>query len=180
MLARHGAVVVDADAISRAATAAGGMAIADILRAFGSASVGADGSLDRAWMREFVFRDAGARARLENILHPLVAAEVQKQAGRAASNGAACVVLDIPLLVESKRWRPMVQRVLVIDCEESTQRSRVAARSGWEPAQIAQIIHSQSPRALRLQAADIVIHNDGVTLIELADQVGQIAAGFGL
>jgi dephospho-CoA kinase len=171
---------VDADAISRAATAAGGVAIPDIAQAFGPRSLGQDGSLDRAWIREFVFRVAHAKAQLENIIHPLVASEVQKQATSAAANGAACVILDIPLLVESKRWRPMVDRVLVVDCAESTQIARVAARSGLEPAQIRRIIQSQSPRAQRLQAADIVIHNDGLTLSELADQVGQIAACFGL
>jgi dephospho-CoA kinase len=156
------------------------MAIGAIVQAFGPRSIGADGSLDRTWMREFIFREASARALLENILHPLVAAEVQNQASRAANNGTACVVLDIPLLVESKRWRPMLDLVLVVDCAESTQISRVAARSGLASAQIRQIMDSQSPRAQRLRAADIVIHNDGLTLAELADQVGQIASGFGL
>jgi dephospho-CoA kinase len=174
MLALDGAVVVDADAISRDATAAGGKAIAAIVQSFGPRSVGADGSLDRAWMREFVFRETGARARLENILHPLVAAEVQNQVNLATRNDVACVVLDIPLLVESKRWRPIVDRVLVVDCAESTQISRVVARSNLEPAQIRQIMDSQSTRAQRLRAADLVIFNDGIALSELACQVGKI------
>ena len=78
MLAERGAAVIDADAISRATTAPGGAALPAIAQAFGPALIGDDGALDRAAMRERVFRDASARQRLEAIIHPLVGQETDR------------------------------------------------------------------------------------------------------
>jgi dephospho-CoA kinase len=90
------------------------------------------------------------------------------------------VVFDIPLLVESGRWRALVDRVLVVDCLPSTQVARVQARSGLPEAQVLAIIAAQASREQRLAAADSVIHNEGLTLEQLRAQVEQVARGFGL
>jgi dephospho-CoA kinase len=180
MLARLGAAVIDADAISRATTAAGGTAIAAIARRFGSECITADGALDRDRMREMAYADPQARKRLEDIIHPLVGQESARQVQAALDAGVPCIVFDIPLLVESGRWRAQVDRVLVVDCSPETQVERVVARSGLQPQAISAIMAAQAPRALRLAAADIVICNDGISLDQLRDKVAQAASGFGL
>ena len=179
-LLEAGAVIIDADAISRSTTAPGGPAMPLIGAEFGPGMIAADGGLDRDRMRELAFRDAGARLRLEAIIHPLVAHETALQHDRARQSGAACVVFDVPLLVESGRWRRLVDRVLVVDCTEATQLERVVARNGWAPEVVLKIMAGQATRARRLAVADACIFNDGIGLGELNRQVRQLAAGFGL
>lgn len=176
-LQAHGAELIDADAISRASTAAGGAAIPAVLDGFGPGFVDGEGALNRARMRERVFADPDARQRLEAIVHPIVAREI---ALRVRQSNKACIVFDVPLLAESPRWRPQLDRVLVVDCSEATQRRRVRARSGWDDAVIDGVLRSQSPRALRLAVADAVIFNDEDDLDRLHGLVDRLSASFGL
>jgi dephospho-CoA kinase len=167
-LVEHGAELIDTDAIARTLTLAGGAAIDAIRDAFGAAFIAADGALDRARMREAVFADADARRRLEAILHPLIGAEVER---RAAASNAALTVLDIPLLVESGRWRGRVDRVWLVDCAEVLQIDRVMARSGWTESAVRAVLSQQATRAARRAAADAVIDNDGIGLEQLGREV---------
>jgi dephospho-CoA kinase len=180
MLADLGAATIDADAISRATTATGGAAIPAITRVFGPDFVTAAGALDRERMRSHAYADPNARKRLEEIIHPLVGQESARQVQAAVDAGARCVVFDIPLLVESGRWRSQVDRVLVIDCSPETQVARVVARSALKPEEVRAIIGAQAPRALRLAAADVVICNEGLSLEALRDNVVQAARLLGL
>ena len=180
MLQALGAVAIDADAISRATTAAGGAAIPRIAEVFGPGFVTADGALDRGRMRERAYAHPEARRELEQIIHPLVGQEIARQVEAALAAGARCIVYDIPLLVESGRWRQQLDRVLVVDCEPETQVARVVARSGLAPDEVRAIIAAQAPRALRLAAADLVICNEGLTLEALRHEVEQAARSFGL
>lgn len=175
MLLDGGAVLIDADAVSRASTAAGGAAIPQIAAQFGPEAITAEGAMDRDAMRLRVFADAAVRQQLEAIIHPLVRLESARQTELARLAGCELLVFDIPLLVESKRWRYRLDKVLVIDCEIATQISRVIRRSGWTDAAVKKAIASQATRAQRLAAADLVIYNDGLTLDALAGQVRQIA-----
>jgi len=104
-------------------------------------------------------------------VHPCVGEETRRQTQAALQQGHALLVFDVPLLVESKRWRQQVQRVLVIDCEPATQIQRVVARSGLAADEVARIIAAQSPRAVRLAAADWVIYNEGLDLPALHEEV---------
>jgi dephospho-CoA kinase len=175
MLLDGGAVLIDADAVSRETTAAGGVAIPQIAAQFGPEAITAEGAMDRDAMRLRVFADAAARQQLEAIIHPLVRLESARQTELARLAGCKLLVFDIPLLVESKRWRYRLDKVLVIDCEIATQISRVIRRSGWTAEAVKKAIASQAKRAQRLAAADLVIYNDGLTLDALAGQVRQIA-----
>jgi dephospho-CoA kinase len=178
VLADCGAAVIDSDAISRAVTAPGGAAIALIARQFGAAFITPQGAMDRDAMRQLVFADAQAKKQLEAIVHPLVGEETARQAAKAAS---ACVVFDVPLLVESGRWRQRLDRVLVVDCSEATQIARVMARNGWTREAVQQVIAGQASRDQRLAAADICIYNDApLSLAALAAMVRQLAQRFGL
>lgn len=180
MLQALGAAAIDADAISRAATAPGGAAIPAIAEQFGADFIDGTGALDRARMRELAYAQPDSRRRLEAIIHPLVGAEIERQVQAALAAGARCIVFDIPLLVESGRWRAQLDRVLVVDCEPETQVARVAARSGLAPAAVRAIIAAQAPRTLRLAAADLVICNEGLSLEALRNEVEQAARTFGL
>ena len=180
MLQALGATAIDADAISRATTAPGGAAIPLIAQKFGADFIAPDGALDRAKMRERAYAHPEARRELEQIIHPLVGQESARQVEAALAAGARCIVFDIPLLVESGRWRRQVDRVLVVDCEPETQVARVTARSGLAPEEVRAIIAAQAPRALRLAAADLVICNEGLTLDALRYEVEQAARSFGL
>ena len=168
MLAEWGAALVDTDAISHALTAPGGAAMPAIRQAFGTGAVAADGALDRAWMRDLVFRQPEARAQLEGILHPLIGLHTEHAAATAQGS---YLVYVVPLLVESGRWRGIVERVLVVDASEQTQLRRVIARSGWAPEAVQAVIAQQAPRALRRAAADAVICNESLSLEELAAEV---------
>ena len=175
MLVDGGAALIDADAISRAATAAGGAAIAQIAAQFGAQTITPDGAMNRDAMRQRVIANPRALLQLEAIIHPLVSVESARLAEQARLAGSVLLVFDIPLLVESKRWRQQLGQVLVIDCNEDTQVSRVVARSGWTPDAVEKIMAHQATRGQRLAAADIVIYNQDLTLGELALQVAQIA-----
>lgn len=178
--AQRGACVIDADALSRASTAAGGAAIPAIARAFGPHVIGPDGALDRTRMRDIAFHDAAARQLLQSIIHPLVGLAIAQAAAEADSRHAPCVVYDIPLLVESGHWRRTLNTVLVIDCQEETQIHRVVERSGLCETEVLAVLSAQASRQQRLCAADHVIFNDGISLLQLERLAGQFATEFGL
>lgn len=180
LLAAAGAVVLDADAISRASTASGGAAIGAIAVAFGGDFVEADGAMDRARMRTLVFSDPAARARLEAIVHPIVLRSIAEHSDAAVQSGARLVVLDIPLLVESGRWSPSLDAVLVVDCSAETQIERVMRRSAMPREQVQSIMAVQASRAQRRAVADAVVVNDGLTLAALEGEVHALAQAFGL
>jgi len=167
ILVADGATLIDTDAIARAITLPRGAAMPAIAAAFGPSVVAADGGMDRARMRELVFADSAAKQRLEAILHPAIGAECEARA--AAATGL--IVFDVPLLVESKRWRALVDRVLVVDATEETQLRRVVARSGWTPEAVLAVIAQQAPRSARRAAADAVIFNETLSFEELALEV---------
>lgn len=171
MLVGLGASLVDTDAIARALASPGGGAMPAIAAAFGAEMVGADGGLDRDRMRALAFADPQAKRRLESILHPLIGQECERQADAATG---ALVVFDVPLLVESRRWRALVDRVLVVDASEEIQLQRVVARSGWKPEAVQAVIAQQAGRPLRRAAADAVIYNENLTLAQLEDEVRQL------
>ncbi|WP_377160147.1 dephospho-CoA kinase [Roseateles sp. UC29_93] len=169
LVALGGALLIDTDAISRALTLPDGGAMPAIAMRFGPTFVAPDGALDRAAMRELAFRDPEAKRALEAILHPMIGAETARQAALATPGQR--VVFDVPLLVESGRWRRLVDRVLVVDCQEETQLARVIARSGLSEPAVRAILAQQATRAQRRAAADAVIHNDGLTLEQLKEEV---------
>lgn len=175
-LREAGAAIVDTDAISRGLTLAGGAAMPAIAQAFGADFVTADGALDRERMRALAFSDASAKRRLESILHPLITAEALAQADAAT---APLIVFDVPLLVESGRWRPRVSRVLVIDCSVETQTARVLQRPGWTHDRIQGALAAQTTRQARRAAADAVLLNDGIALVTLRNEVRSLAARWG-
>ncbi len=166
-----GAVLVDTDAIARALTHAGGAAMPALARAFGPQAVSADGALNREHMRQLAFTDPGAKRRLEAILHPLIGEQARVEAEAAVGR---LVVFDVPLLTESSHWRARVDRVLVVDCLESTQVARVARRPGWDEAAAQRVVAQQASRTARRAIADAVIFNEGIDLPGLQAEVAAL------
>ncbi len=156
LFARHGAPIIDTDEISRALTAPGQPAVAAIIRAFGPTVQDAAGTLDRAALRDLVFRDRSKRRLLEQILHPLIRREVER---RLEGLHAPYVVIVAPLLIESG-FTDLVDRILVVDAKEEDQIRRVQQRSGLTEPEIRRILAAQLGRQARLAHADDVIVND--------------------
>lgn len=148
--------VIDTDQIARQLTAPGGTALEAIRTAFSGSVFQTDGSLDRAALRRLVFADSAARLQLESILHPLIRYEVARA---LASLDAPYVLIVIPLLVETGGYRDLLMRVLVVDCPEALQVSRVMARNGLARDEVLAILAVQATRSERLASADDVIVN---------------------
>jgi dephospho-CoA kinase len=153
-----GVPVIDADVASRTVVEPGKPGLARIVERFGPQVLDAEGRLDRRALRNLIFNDSASRQALEAILHPLVRADMERQA--AAAQGPY-VVMAIPLLIEGGNPHQRVDRVLVVDADEALQIQRVQMRDGTSPEQARAILASQASRAARLEAADDVLSNTG-------------------
>jgi dephospho-CoA kinase len=174
MFAARGASIVDTDLIAHSMTAPDGPAMPAILAAFGPDFVDASGAMDRARMRQLVFSDADAKARLEAILHPRIR-DAALDAGAAATG--SYVIYAVPLLLESGAWRARVTRLLAVDCDVAVQIARVMARNQLPEAQVRAIMAAQVSRAARLAAADdVIVNNAGIA--ELEAQVARLHAQY--
>lgn len=170
LFAEHGAGIVDTDVIAHRLTQAGGEAIESIRTAFGNGFISDDGALNRTKMRGLIFSDTVAKQRLEQILHPLIREHAKAQLRQLLDKPYILVV--VPLLPESPAFLQLMQRVLVVDCDEKTQITRVIGRNRMTEEEVCAIIAMQTPRAERLKLADDVIHNDS----GMDNLSGQVAA----
>ncbi len=156
--ARLGVPVVDTDVIARELTVSGGEALPAIREAFGNSVFSRADELDRAALRQQVFADPAARARLEAILHPLI----RRAAGqRLAALDAPYALLVVPLLLETGAYADIVQRTLLVDCPESIRVERVMARSALTRAEVEAIVAAQVHDEARRAVADDKIDNTG-------------------
>lgn len=170
MLARLGAVVVDADVLAREAVAPGTAGLAAVVAEFGTEILTEDGSLDRAALGRIVFADAGRRAALEAIVHPYVARRSAEL--MAAAPPAAVVVYDVPLLVE-RELQDQYDVVVVVEADETTRVRRLVETRGMGEAEARERMAAQATRAQRAAVADVVLHNDA-GLADLEAQVEQL------
>ncbi|MDX9686018.1 dephospho-CoA kinase [Halopseudomonas formosensis] len=152
----HGIHVVDADIKSRVVVEPGRPALQMIVDRFGDAVLQADGSLNRAALRERVFQVPDERRWLEQLLHPLIREEIVTDLASARSPYA---LLVSPLLVESGQYQ-MTRRVLVVDVPEALQIARTTARDNVPEDQVRAILKAQAQREERLRHAHDVIAND--------------------
>jgi dephospho-CoA kinase len=157
LLAEHGAVVIDADALAREAVAPGTSGLAAVVEEFGADVLAPDGSLDRAKLGAVVFADAAQRAKLEAIVHPYVGQRSAELMADAAED--AVVVYDVPLLAE-KQLQDGFDVVVVVDVSAETQVRRLAATRGMPEAEVRARIAAQASREERIAVADVVIDND--------------------
>ena len=170
LLAKKGAVVVDADAITKELQEPGQPVFVAMVERFGAGIVGPDGRLDRAGVADIVFNDAEALADLNGIVHPAVGAEIMERMAALAETDSI-VVLDVPLMVESKRGYP-VAGLLVVDVDPEVAVQRLVEQRGMREADVRARMARQASRDERLARADFVIHNES-DLDALAEQVDQ-------
>ena len=162
-LAEHGAVLIDADVAAREVVVPGSPGLARIAAVFGESVLRPDGSLNRERLGESVFGDPGRRAKLNEIVHPLVREWMQaaeRAAVRAAAPPGPVIVHDVPLLAES-RGRDGFDVVIVVDVPPQTQVERLVSLRGMPPDQARARMAAQASREQRLAVADVVIDNSG-------------------
>ena len=152
----RGVVVADADIAARDAVAVGSAGLAEVVAVFGEGVLGVDGELDRPAMRRRVFADANARRRLEAIIHPLVGQAQMDFLHNAEKKGAAIVILDVPLLFET-RGEARVDAVVVVSAPADVQRARVLARPGMTEERFDQILKRQMADAAKRAQAHYII-----------------------
>ena len=155
-LARRGAIVIDADAIAREVVEPGEPGLAAVVARFGPEVLDADGRLDRPKLAALVFDDAAARADLNAIVHPRVAAETARRTADAPSD--AIVVMDVPLLVEAARSGYDV--VVIVEAPEAVRLERLTTR-GMSPDDARRRMAAQASDADRRKVADVILDNSG-------------------
>jgi len=162
-----GVSVIDADELAHSLSKKGELAFSEIVESFGQDIVQSDGEVDRARLRDIVFKNPDKRKLLEKILHPKIR---QEMLGRADNAESVYCILVIPLLIESN-LQEVVDRILVIDASDDKRTEWIEARSGLSTEEIQRIFSSQASRQQRLEAADDVIENTGTieSLIEQTD-----------
>jgi len=164
-----GVPVVDTDLIAREVVQPGQPALGEIATELGQEFIDESGHLDRRKMREAIFSAPIMKVRLEAILHPRIALEVRR---RIAALDYPYCILVIPLFTESGRY-DWVDRVLVVDVDESTQLKRVRKRDQVSRKQAKAILKAQASRKERLALADDVVDNSG-SLVDLREQIDKL------
>ncbi len=157
MFATLGAVVIDADAISRELVEPGQPALHALVDEFGEGIIAPDGSLRRSELANIAFQDRTATERLNAIMHPLIRVESERRLAAAASSGV--VLYDMPLLLETDQAQ-LVDVVVVVDVPEALQVKRAVGR-GLDEEDVRRRMGVQVSRSLRVTEADFVIDNSG-------------------
>lgn len=153
-----GAAVIDTDEIAHRLMAKGTPTLAAIIDQFGSSYKLPDGNLDRAKLRKRVFSDRAAKEKLETLLHPLIKQQVVSEMAEAQG---PYLILVIPLFFETGAYLDLVDRVLVVDCDENQQISRTMSRSKLSADEVRTVMAHQAPRAERIKQADDILSNRG-------------------
>jgi dephospho-CoA kinase len=167
-----GVPVLDSDVMSHQLTQANGLSIPAIQAEFGAHVLDANGALNRRLMRELIFTDPAAKLRLQAILHPLIRAQLLVEAESIPSH-APYLLWVVPLLFESQNYRALVQRSVLVDCDESSQITRTMQRSQLAESEVRAIMAQQMTRHERRQHADDILLNEG-DICDLQQQVNAL------
>lgn len=177
-LTRLGYIVVDADKMAREITAPGGKAIPYIREKFGESYIAADGSMDRAKMRDLIFSDYSKKRLLEQGTTKVVIDDIARIKQDAENNGVSAMFFDIPLLFEN-REQSNYDIVWVVTADHDTRCKRVMRRDGIAENVIELIIGSQKEDNEKIANADDVIYNNG-TIVELHRLIDELIAKYNL
>ncbi|RHW33464.1 dephospho-CoA kinase [Lysinibacillus yapensis] len=175
-LKEYGLPIVDADEIARLVVEPGTPTLHKIAEVFGEEALTQDGRMDRQKIGSIIFHDEEKRKALNSIIHPAIRQEMLRQRDEYLDAGAKTVVMDIPLLFESK-LQHYVEKILVVSVSEETQLKRLMARNGLSQEDANARIHSQLPMSVKEQGADAVIDNNG-TIEETLQQLENILRGW--
>lgn len=160
MLKRKGFPIVDADEIARLVVEPGSPVLLEISRQFGADIIKEDGSLNREKLGERIFGNAEEREKLNGIIHPAIRQEMLRQKDEWLLRGANTVIMDIPLLFESK-LQSFVDKIIVVSVTPEIQKERLIARNVLSQEEADARISSQLPMKIKEQGADTVLRNNG-------------------
>jgi dephospho-CoA kinase len=174
MLTQKGFPIVDADEIARLVVEPGSPVLTSIMETFGKEVLLPDGSLNREKLGSLIFNDKDKREKLNSIMHPAVRKEMIRQKEEWLEKGANTVIMDIPLLFES-RLQSYVDKIIVVSATPQIQRDRLMARNGYTADEAEARINSQLSIAEKEKGADAVIDNNG-TIEETEEQLNELLA----
>lgn len=178
MLRQYDLPIVDADVIARQVVEPGSPTLTAIVEAFGGEALLEDGTMNRAYIGQQIFHEPQKRQLLNGIIHPAIRAEMLRQRDDYIANGEKTVVMDIPLLFESK-LHSYVEKILLVSVSEEVQLQRLMARNDFSREEALARIQSQIPIAKKEAGADAVLHNDG-TIAETEQQLHEILTKWGV
>ena len=160
MLKNEGITVIDADVESRLAVEQGEEAYDHIVNHFSKSILLEDGSINRAKLGEIIFNNKEERMKLNEIVHPAIRKRMLQKKESAENHGEAIIIMDIPLLFESK-FTELVDKTLLVFVDEDIQLQRLMERNHYSKQEALARIHSQMPLAEKKRLADVVIDNNG-------------------
>ncbi len=172
MLREFGAKIINADDLARVIVQPGKEAWKEIVAAFGNDILRPDKTIDRDKLRKLIFEDDKARAKLDSITHPRIRALALARAQELAAKGSEVVIYEAPLLFENEA-HTWLSPIVVVSCDDATQRQRLKARDRLNDFEIDQHVQAQMPLAQKKALADYVIENDG-DLDDLKRQVRDV------
>lgn len=178
MLEKYRFPIVDADQVARLVVEPGEPALTEIVAAFGEEILLEDGSLNRKKLGNLIFHDPSKRAILNGIIHPAIRKEMLRQRDEWLNNGAEVVIMDIPLLFESK-LQHFVEKILAVSLSEEKQLERLMERNQLNEEEARARISSQLPLTVKEEGADAVIYNES-TLEKTEQQLNYILKEWGL
>ena len=173
LLENHGCFIIDLDVIAREVVEPGTAGLNELIENFGNSILSNDGTLNRKYLRDQLFKKGRNRALIEQVLHPKILQKM-KAAMDACTQGIVIVV--VPLLVEKKLWKPF-DRAIVVDCEVDNQINRLMTRENIDQSKAEAMLLAQASREQRLQLqdhlpTDIIGNNEKI--VDLEEKVANL------
>lgn len=160
MLEELGYPIIDADKVARLVVEPGQETLVKIAALFGESVIREDGTMDRAKVGELIFNDPASRKSLNDVIHPAIRKEMLRQRAELLEQGHQSIIMDIPLLFES-RLQHFVDKILVVSVTEENQLKRLMERNQLTEKEARARISSQLPMSVKEEGADAVIYNNG-------------------
>lgn len=172
MLKDKGYPIIDADLVARLVVEPGTSNLQEIEREFGSSVINKDGTLNREALGKLIFNDPAKRKQLNDLMHPAIRSEMFRQRDEHLKSGQKTLIMDIPLLFES-RLQHFVDKILVVSVTEEMQLQRLMNRNSLTKDEATARIQSQLPISEKEKGADAVIYNNG-TIEQSKEQLERI------
>lgn len=172
LLKDKGFHIIDADLVARKVVEPGSPTLSEIAKAFGDDVLHPDGTLNREALGSLIFHDPAKRKQLNELMHPAIRQEMLAQRDELKTQGIETIIMDIPLLFES-RLQHFVEKILVVSVTEEIQLERLIKRNSLSEEEAKVRISTQLPVSEKEKAADAVIYNNG-SIEESKTQLEQI------
>ncbi len=168
-----GAIVIDADQVSRQVVEPGTPALKELTVAFGENILNPDGSLNRTFVAEIVFNSDEKRGLLNSIIHPMIFNEINSTIEEYREKGTEIIILEAALILEKKGLIKLIDKLIVVSIDEETQKKRLEGRGDLSKEQINARINSQLTNNEKIKHADYIIDNNQ-DLVNTREQVREL------